>query len=38
MNEGRAPIFGKWKYFYVFVVIWLIGMIVFFKIFSEWFS
>lgn len=37
-HEERAPIFGKWKYFYLFVVLWLIAMICFFKFFSEWFS
>ncbi len=37
-DQDRAPIFGKWKYFYIFVVIWLILLILFFKFFSLWFS
>ncbi|HEX5555323.1 MAG TPA: hypothetical protein VFX43_18940 [Chitinophagaceae bacterium] len=37
-EDGRPPIFGAWWRFYTAVILWLVLLIIFFYLFTGYFS
>jgi hypothetical protein len=37
-DRERVPLFRKWTYWYVLVIMWLAALIVFFYFFTKFFS
>jgi hypothetical protein len=38
MNQEKIPVFKKWSYWYILVIVVLIAKIIFFSLFTKFFS